>query len=224
MAQPAASSPSDHDFEVSVHEARTRFVQLVRVASLTGRSVTITDQGRALATIVPAAPSRQRTGIGRPPDDPAPARVSVLREGSGAADGSGHRDDPAPARVSVLREGSGAADGSGHRDDPAPARVSVLREGSGAADGSGHRDGPNPADVTGHRDRFGGAGHRDEGRHLSQRPRRPDTATGRHQPERPPQLDTGNVRQRVDAETRAEAERKAGAESESRHAEAFRQA
>ncbi|SNY68595.1 type II toxin-antitoxin system Phd/YefM family antitoxin [Paractinoplanes atraurantiacus] len=67
MAQPAAFSPSDHDFEVSVHEARTRFVQLVRVASLTGRPVTITDHGRPTATIVPLPLPHQRNAPSHPP-------------------------------------------------------------------------------------------------------------------------------------------------------------
>ncbi|XVU29602.1 type II toxin-antitoxin system prevent-host-death family antitoxin [Actinoplanes sp. CA-054009] len=77
MAQPAGFSPSDHDFEVSVHEARTRFVQLVRVASLTGRPVTITDHGRAMATIVPAPPPHQRS---RPPNEAEAARQRAEAE------------------------------------------------------------------------------------------------------------------------------------------------
>ncbi|MFF5078498.1 hypothetical protein ACFY36_15715 [Actinoplanes sp. NPDC000266] len=98
MAQPAAFSPSDHDFEVSVHEARTRFVQLVRVASLTGRPVTITDHGRAMATIVPTPPPHQR---GRPPNETGaapprpPGTVGRIAEGRAvrAEDGRAVRAD-----------------------------------------------------------------------------------------------------------------------------------
>jgi prevent-host-death family protein len=87
MAQPAAFPASDHDFEVSLPEARTRFVQLVRVAGLTGRPVTITDHGRPMATIVPATAPRQRSGVPRPVDaaDSGGATQPHTRAGAGRA-------------------------------------------------------------------------------------------------------------------------------------------
>src|SRR5689334_14150839 len=103
MAQPAAFSPSDHDFEVSVNEARTRFVQLVRVASLTGRPVTITDHGRAMATLVP----HQRNGADRPPGTaPPPNRAAPPSPGTA----------PRTPATAQSRSGTGAASpGTGGR-------------------------------------------------------------------------------------------------------------
>ncbi len=58
MAEPiAAVSPPRR--ELPLHEARTRFVQLVRLAGLTGQSTLVTDAGRPLAVISPPdAPGR----------------------------------------------------------------------------------------------------------------------------------------------------------------------
>ena len=54
MADTAASDPRPR-LEMSVVQARTRFVQLVRLAGLTEQCTVITDGGRALAAIVPVS-------------------------------------------------------------------------------------------------------------------------------------------------------------------------
>ncbi|MFI7603085.1 hypothetical protein [Actinoplanes sp. NPDC049681] len=56
MAEPAGRIPRPR-LELSLAEARTRFVQLARLASLTGQSTLVLDGGRPLAAIVPAARS-----------------------------------------------------------------------------------------------------------------------------------------------------------------------
>lgn len=52
MPAPAAPIPS-RSLELSLLEARTRFVQLIRLAGLTRQATTITDTGRPIAAIVP---------------------------------------------------------------------------------------------------------------------------------------------------------------------------
>ncbi|MEV4347253.1 type II toxin-antitoxin system prevent-host-death family antitoxin [Actinoplanes sp. NPDC049596] len=131
MAQPAAFSPSDHDFEVSVNEARTRFVQLVRVASLTGRPVTITDHGRPMATLVP----HQRNGADRPPGTaPPPNRAAPPSPGTG----------PRTPATAQSRSGTGAAspgtggrsaDTGGRSPDTARWRAEAERQAEAEAEG-----------------------------------------------------------------------------------------
>ncbi|MEV4642985.1 hypothetical protein AB0J80_37165 [Actinoplanes sp. NPDC049548] len=87
MAEPAGEIPRPR-LELSLPEARTRFVQLARLASLTGQTTLVTDAGRPLAAIVPAdtvtAPAAlQRAGptpAGRgAPAGPAPAGDGAAR-------------------------------------------------------------------------------------------------------------------------------------------------
>ncbi|WP_199515972.1 type II toxin-antitoxin system prevent-host-death family antitoxin [Nucisporomicrobium flavum] len=75
MAEPAAPMPRRR-IELSLLEARNRFTQLVRLASLTGQVAVITDQGRPVAAIVPA------TAV--PSDEPAAApRVDTEHAAAG---------------------------------------------------------------------------------------------------------------------------------------------
>jgi antitoxin (DNA-binding transcriptional repressor) of toxin-antitoxin stability system len=53
MAEPAGQIPGPR-LDVPLPEARTRFVQLARLARLTGQRTVVTDGGRPLAAIVPA--------------------------------------------------------------------------------------------------------------------------------------------------------------------------
>jgi PHD/YefM family antitoxin component YafN of YafNO toxin-antitoxin module len=57
MGEPAAPMPS-RSLELSVPEARSRFVQLVRFADLTHQITTVTDGGRPVAVIAPAGALR----------------------------------------------------------------------------------------------------------------------------------------------------------------------
>jgi antitoxin (DNA-binding transcriptional repressor) of toxin-antitoxin stability system len=54
MAEPAAPLPHPR-LELSLVEARTRFVQLARLAGLTQQTTVVTEDGRPLAAIVPVA-------------------------------------------------------------------------------------------------------------------------------------------------------------------------
>ncbi|MEU4220562.1 hypothetical protein [Actinoplanes sp. NPDC026623] len=63
MAEPAV--PISHPrLELSLAEARTRFVQLARLAGLTRQTIVVTDGGRPLAAIVPAAEAGPAPGNG----------------------------------------------------------------------------------------------------------------------------------------------------------------
>jgi antitoxin (DNA-binding transcriptional repressor) of toxin-antitoxin stability system len=77
MAEPAAPIPSPR-LELSLAEARTRFVQLARLAGLTRQTTVVTDGGRPLAAIVPVAEA------GPAPGNEAAAgwirRIEKLRE------------------------------------------------------------------------------------------------------------------------------------------------
>ncbi|WP_433294336.1 hypothetical protein ACQP2F_32835 [Actinoplanes sp. CA-030573] len=68
MAQPAAPLP-DRRLELTLPEARPRFTQLVRLATLNQQITTITDAGRPVAVIAP--PDRVR-GPGEPTADATP--------------------------------------------------------------------------------------------------------------------------------------------------------
>ncbi|MEV8509725.1 type II toxin-antitoxin system prevent-host-death family antitoxin [Actinoplanes sp. NPDC051475] len=54
MAEPAVPLPHRRRIELALIEARNRFTQLVRLASLAGQVTVITEQGRPVAAIVPA--------------------------------------------------------------------------------------------------------------------------------------------------------------------------
>ncbi|MFB9359845.1 hypothetical protein [Actinoplanes nipponensis] len=73
MAEPATPLPPAR-LELSLVEARTRFVQLARLAGLTRQTTVVTEDGRPLAAIVPA------TARAAPePDRPAPAAAGWIR-------------------------------------------------------------------------------------------------------------------------------------------------
>lgn len=76
MAEPAGRIPRPR-LELSLLEARTRFVQLARLAGLTQQTTVVTDGGRPLAAIVPAT---------RPPEPATEAPGSP--DGSYGATGS----------------------------------------------------------------------------------------------------------------------------------------
>jgi antitoxin (DNA-binding transcriptional repressor) of toxin-antitoxin stability system len=73
MAEPATPMPHPR-LELSLVEARTRFVQLARLAGLTNQTTVVTDDGRPLAAIVPI-------GATRPPEPerPNPAAAGWVR-------------------------------------------------------------------------------------------------------------------------------------------------
>jgi antitoxin (DNA-binding transcriptional repressor) of toxin-antitoxin stability system len=75
MAEPATPLPHPR-LELSLVEARTRFVQLARLAGLTQQTTVVTEDGRPLAAIVPIGATR--------PERPSPAagwirRIDTLR-------------------------------------------------------------------------------------------------------------------------------------------------
>jgi antitoxin (DNA-binding transcriptional repressor) of toxin-antitoxin stability system len=70
MAEPATPLPHPC-LELSLVEARTRFVQLARLAGLTGRTTVVTEDGRPLAAIVPVGAAR--------PERPNPAAAGWIR-------------------------------------------------------------------------------------------------------------------------------------------------
>ncbi|WP_433719227.1 hypothetical protein ACQP2Y_32160 [Actinoplanes sp. CA-051413] len=57
MAEPATPLPHPR-LELSLVEARTRFVQLARLAGLTNQTTVVTEDGRPLAAIVPMGATR----------------------------------------------------------------------------------------------------------------------------------------------------------------------
>jgi len=57
MAEPATPLPHPR-LELSLVEARTRFVQLARLAGLTQQTTVVTEDGRPLAAIVPVGATR----------------------------------------------------------------------------------------------------------------------------------------------------------------------
>jgi antitoxin (DNA-binding transcriptional repressor) of toxin-antitoxin stability system len=70
MAEPA--TPLNHPrLEMTLVEARTRFVQLARLAGLTNQTTVVTEDGRPLAAIVPAAATQ--------PDRPTNAAAGWIR-------------------------------------------------------------------------------------------------------------------------------------------------
>ncbi|GIF01582.1 type II toxin-antitoxin system Phd/YefM family antitoxin [Paractinoplanes rishiriensis] len=86
MAEPATPTPPN-PIELSISEARTRFVQLVRLTSLTRQTTLIVDHGRPIAALV--SPDRLTRASPEPralPGTPATAagwakRLEVVREG-----------------------------------------------------------------------------------------------------------------------------------------------
>jgi antitoxin (DNA-binding transcriptional repressor) of toxin-antitoxin stability system len=69
MAEPAAPLPHPR-LELSLVEARTRFVQLARLAGLTHQTTVVTEDGRPLAAIVPVGATQ--------PDRPNPAAAGWI--------------------------------------------------------------------------------------------------------------------------------------------------
>jgi antitoxin (DNA-binding transcriptional repressor) of toxin-antitoxin stability system len=69
MAEPATPLPHPR-LELSLVEARTRFVQLARLAGLTNQTTVVTEDGRPLAAIVPIRPD---------PERPNPAAAGWIR-------------------------------------------------------------------------------------------------------------------------------------------------
>lgn len=72
MAEPAAPLPHPR-LELSLVEARTRFVQLARLAGLTQQTTVVTEDGRPLAAIVPISATQPQ------PDRPNPAAAGWIR-------------------------------------------------------------------------------------------------------------------------------------------------
>jgi antitoxin (DNA-binding transcriptional repressor) of toxin-antitoxin stability system len=70
MAEPATPLPHPR-LELSLVEARTRFVQLARLAGLTNQTTVVTDEGRPLAAIVPIGATQ--------PDRASPAAAGWIR-------------------------------------------------------------------------------------------------------------------------------------------------
>jgi antitoxin (DNA-binding transcriptional repressor) of toxin-antitoxin stability system len=72
MAEPATPLPHPR-LELSLVEARTRFVQLARLAGLTNQTTVVTEDGRPLAAIVPIGATRADA------DRPNPAAAGWIR-------------------------------------------------------------------------------------------------------------------------------------------------
>jgi hypothetical protein len=66
MAEPATPLPHPR-LELSLVEARTRFVQLARLAGLTQQTTIVTEDGRPLAAIVPIGATRPEAQRSEPP-------------------------------------------------------------------------------------------------------------------------------------------------------------
>jgi hypothetical protein len=82
MAEPATPLPHPR-LELSLVEARTRFVQLARLAGLTNQTTVVTEEGRPLAAIVPIGGTRPPESV-RPPESarppgPNPAAAGWIR-------------------------------------------------------------------------------------------------------------------------------------------------
>jgi antitoxin (DNA-binding transcriptional repressor) of toxin-antitoxin stability system len=76
MAEPATPLPHPR-LELSLVEARTRFVQLARLAGLTNQTTVVTEDGRPLAAIVPMGATRPAAFPD--PDRPNPAAAGWIR-------------------------------------------------------------------------------------------------------------------------------------------------
>ena len=87
MAEPAGRIPRPR-LELSLLEARTRFVQLARLAGLTQQTTIVTDGGRPLAAIVPAPRPSEPDAAAPVPHDTvvprAPAAAGGAPKGSAA--------------------------------------------------------------------------------------------------------------------------------------------
>ncbi|MEH1124853.1 type II toxin-antitoxin system Phd/YefM family antitoxin [Micromonospora sp. CPCC 206061] len=59
----AGTRPNDARREVTIHEARTRLVQLVRLTALTDLVTIITDAGRPAAALVPVEAARNKAQV-----------------------------------------------------------------------------------------------------------------------------------------------------------------
>ena len=76
MAEPATPLPHPR-LELSLVEARTRFVQLARLAGLTNQTTVVTEDGRPLAAIVPMDATRPTAFPAA--DRPNPAAAGWIR-------------------------------------------------------------------------------------------------------------------------------------------------
>ena len=76
MAEPATPLPHPR-LELSLVEARTRFVQLARLAGLTNQTTVVTEDGRPLAAIVPMGATRPAASPDA--DRPNPAAAGWIR-------------------------------------------------------------------------------------------------------------------------------------------------
>ena len=79
MAEPATPLPHPR-LELSLVEARTRFVQLARLAGLTNQTTVVTEEGRPLAAIVPIG-SAQPPQQAQPPQPAQPSRPNPAAAG-----------------------------------------------------------------------------------------------------------------------------------------------
>ena len=116
MAEPAGPVPRPR-LELSLLEARTRFVQLARLASLTQQTTIVTDGGRPLAAIVPV------TRPGQSADVAAPG-------GSHAVAPRGSADVAAPGRSDLVASGGSpdAVAPGGSIDVAAPGRSAAVAQ------------------------------------------------------------------------------------------------
>jgi antitoxin (DNA-binding transcriptional repressor) of toxin-antitoxin stability system len=106
MAEPAAPIPRPR-LELSLLEARTRFVQLARLANLTRQSTIVTEGGRPVAAIVPVdaalgatASSGSAGGASASPAAPAPSLPAASPSSSSSA--APASDGPAASASPLL--------------------------------------------------------------------------------------------------------------------------
>ncbi|UQU61237.1 hypothetical protein COUCH_19405 [Couchioplanes caeruleus] len=103
MAEPAAPIPRPR-LELSLLEARTRFVQLARLANLTRQSTIVTEGGRAVAAIVPVDAVPGASAVAAPPSS---LPVASAPSPAGSASSS-----PAPSSPSSPAESASSPAGS----------------------------------------------------------------------------------------------------------------
>jgi hypothetical protein len=85
MAQPATPNP-DRTLVLSLPEARTRFAQLARLASVNQQITVVTDGGRQIAVIAPANVLHGDRTSGERPSNPDTAHGWIRRIESARAD------------------------------------------------------------------------------------------------------------------------------------------
>ncbi|MEU8607369.1 hypothetical protein AB0C29_05145 [Actinoplanes sp. NPDC048791] len=126
MAEPATPLPHPR-LELSLVEARTRFVQLARLAGLTHQTTVVTEDGRPLAAIVPMGATRPAAFPDA--DRPNPAAFPDADRPKPAAFPDTGR--PKPAAFPDADRSNPAAFPDGDRPNPAAAgwirRIDKLR-------------------------------------------------------------------------------------------------